>query len=126
MQTASLAAIDARLGHDKTFAALLAALGDVPETAVGEYTGNGGTKQDIALTFIPSSVEVYCQTTGGVSCVGIASASVNGYSWKLKAGTQTFAAQCILFTAGAKKFSIGTDADLNANASVYSYVAYGQ
>lgn len=98
---------------------------DVAEMQVGEYTGSGGLLQAIPLDFIPTNVEVYDQTTGGVSCVGINSANAAGSSWKLKSGTQTFAPQCIIFTAGVKGFSIGTDADLNKSGDVYSYVAYG-
>ena len=102
-----------------------AGMADVCEMQVGEYTGNGGTPQDVLLDFVPTSVEVYNQTTGGISCFALNTASVGANSWKLKAGTQSFAANCITFTANTKKFTVGSDSDLNTNAVVYSFVAQG-
>lgn len=101
-------------------------MADVGEMQIGEYTGTGSAL-DVPLDFVPTFVFVINTTTGTAFGIGINSATNGTKSYKqvTTAGLAAIAAQGILFTANTKKFSLGTDGNLNANASVYQFVAFG-
>lgn len=99
----------------------------VAEVQVGEYTGTGAAL-DVPLDFDPIFVFLVNLTDGDEWAVAFNTATVGTKSTKVvgAAGPATIAAQGILFAAaGARKFSLGTDADINQVGKVYQFVAIG-
>lgn len=115
----------AALPNGSDFAVLVKSMLASAEMAVGEYTGTGAAL-DIATPFEPSFVVVYNMTDANT--IGVAFKTTNGAGKSAVIDTLVAAAtanQGILFTAGSKKFSLGTDAKLNVLNKVYQYVAFG-
>lgn len=113
--------------------ALIKAMVASAEMAVGEYTGTGAAL-DVALPFEPSFVAVF-DLSDAASTAGFAfnttNAGTKSYVLKPVATTPAasqlamLASQGITFTAGSKKFTLGTDTNVNNTGKTYQYVAFG-
>ena len=124
---------DARTAYDQFIR--LAPL--IPGLASGTVTGTGAAIKigaddadevndivDPALEFTPSLVIVANETTG---CIWASILSAAGKGWKIKAGDDSIAfVASDAITLGTRQFTLGVDADLNAEDDVIRYVAIGR
>lgn len=100
------------------------ALKRIGEVQVGEYTGTGAAL-DVALDFEPIFVLVNNLDDGDTFGFAFNTPNVGTKSQTVVLATAQEAAQGILFTAGAKKFSLGTAATLNETGKKFQYLAIG-
>ena len=89
----------------------------------GAYTGNGVDNRTIGVGFVPDFVFVKSNTTD----VGVfRSSTMSGDNAKDSTGATALAADLIqsFTSAGLGGFTVGTDAQVNANGIVYTWTAF--
>ncbi|MDQ3170286.1 MAG: hypothetical protein M3Q55_09140 [Acidobacteriota bacterium] len=93
------------------------------EMFFGTMTGTGAALDSPALPFDPAMVMIINQTT---LCKGIKLPSMadDDFYKEVAAGTATYDTAGGI-TLGVKKFTLGTDVELNAAANVIHFVAFG-
>jgi len=91
------------------------------ECSSGTYTGTGAA-QSVSLGFKPKLVLMFNVTDGDCIC-GMIDSMADATGFSIVLAVAAIAAQGI--TLSASGFSLGTDALVNENAKVYSYVAVG-
>lgn len=93
------------------------------EMYFGTMTGTGASLDSPALPFDPAMVLIVNQTT---VCRGLKLPTMadDDFYKEVAAGTGTYDAAGGI-TLGVKKFTLGTDAELNAAGNVIHFVAFG-
>jgi hypothetical protein len=113
-------------GSGGSLSGLIAALANVDEMSLGEFTGTGSLLT-VTLPFVPLFVFVFDLTAGSTwgFAANTPSTGTKSYKQVTTAGMAAVASQGILFTANVAQFQVGTDANLNVNTHVYQYIAIG-
>lgn len=113
-----------------TQAALMAALAGLAQFKVGGYAGTGASL-DVSLGFTPKAVIITGDdaTPPTQPCIGLHFGHTAAKGIKVVdsgAGTTDISVMSSNgITLGTKKFTVGTDANLNENGKNYKYVAIG-
>jgi len=87
----------------------------------GTMTGTGATLDSPTLPFDPAMVILLNETDGSVHIATPTTGTAKGMSIKLAAAWMS----TVGITIGVKKFTLGTDADLNGAADVIHFAALG-